>query len=435
MHARKRASCRLTHWGSALSKLIFTRMDTGKDCRMMGALQEGGRIVRLFPLENEKASLLGRIYVGRVERIVPNQQAAFVRFAPGQRGYLHLSEGAAVCFADGVSREEPGQKQQLRPEDSILVQVSQEAMKGKLPRLTTGLNLSGRYFVITEKAGEIGISHKLPRKEQIRLSGLVKEILDEALPGKCPFFGVIARTNASGAKEEELRAELAGLIRTCEWILEQGRHRTDESLLYEPEPAWLRLIRDIPAGTLEKVVTDDRELYGRILDFIRRQIPQAEDKLTLYEDRLLPLSALFSLGAALEEALSARVWLKDGAFLIIEQTAAFVSIDVNSGKDVKGTKAQETYLRINLLAAAEIARQLRLRELSGMILVDFITMRREEDRQELLNALREAVRYDHAPTAVVDMTALGIVEMIRPKQGRPLSEALGQPSADDPVSR
>ena len=407
-----------------MSKLIITRMETPTGKRLMNALEEGGRIRRLYPVEEGEACPLNRILTGRVERIVPGQHAAFVRIGPDQRGYLHLKEEPYVIYADGkTGGTQASSERKLRAGDAILVQICREAMKGKLPGLTARLSIPLRGLVLTADPGEKGASSKLPARERTRLLTLMDQLSAKRYPQGRPF-GFILRTNACGMTKEQLLEEYTELERLYTEVFVNGRHRTDGSIVYDPEPPVTRMIRDIKAADLEKILTDDRQLYERIGGYLSCHIPELADRLTLYDDRLLPLPALFSLGKVLEEALGKRVWLKGGGFLVIEQTEAFVSIDVNSGKDLKGNEAQETYRRINLEAASEIARQLRLRELSGMILIDFITMKEKESSEELLGALRSHVRNDHVPTNVVDMTPLGIVEVTRRRQCRPLAEAM-----------
>ncbi len=409
-----------------MSRLILTRMETPAGDLLMSALEEGGRIRRLYPVGEEEACPLNRILTGRVERIVPGQQAAFVRLGPDLKGYLHLKEEPYVIHADGKQDvPQAAGSRKLRAGDSILVQISREAMKGKLPGLTARLSIPLRALVLTGVPGERGASSKLPAPERARLLAVMTQILEEKYPSGPPF-GIIIRTNARGMTYGQLRRETQELEGLYREVFVNGRHRTDGCVLYDPDPPLLRMIRDIKASDLEKILTDEPQLHSRISGYLASHVPELLDRLTLYEDTLLPLSAMFSLKAVLNEALQKKVWLKGGGFLVIEQTEAFVSIDVNSGKDIKGEGAQETYRRINLQAAAEIARQLRLRELSGMILIDFITMESKESGEELLDALRVCVRGDHVPTTVVDITALGIVELTRRKQRRPLAEIMRQ---------
>lgn len=398
-----------------LSKLIIAGMEIeGVPCNAC-ALEEDGRIMELMIGEKGKKSILGNIYVGQVENIASNIQAAFVMIASGVRCYLPLSDVKNPVFSSGRTKNAP-----LRPGDMLLVQVNREAMKGKLPAVTTNLNFTGKYLVLTTGEKKIGFSKKLIQEEKNRLN----KWLEEEREFSPREYGIVVRTNAGEASKEEFLTELSFLKRLYEKTAVYGRNRTCFSLVYETEPFYMNAVRDVCSKNLDEIVTDIPEAFTCISAYLKEISPGEETKVRLYEDKLLPLYKLYRLGVVLEEAQKQKVWLKSGGFLVIQQTEAFVSIDVNSGKFTGKKKAEETYRKINLEAAGEIARQLRLRNLSGIILIDFINMENPDHQDELFHVLQKYLRKDSVKAKAVDITPLHILEMTRKKVRRPLSEDL-----------
>lgn len=371
--------------------------------------------LRLEPADQK--SILGNIYVGQVENLASNIRAAFVRFGDGKKGYLPLSEGENAIFTSG---RKGGVS--LRPGDELLVQVSRDAMKGKLAALTTNLNFTGKYLVLTTGNKKIGFSAKLSREETAPARKWLTSEMEDHERG----YGLIVRTNAADAPKEEFFHELEYLKKLYQKVAVTGRNRTCYSLLYEAEPFYLAAVRDIYSRDLEEIVTDIPEIYQRISEYLVDFMPQEQEKLRLYNDSLLPLYKLCRLETALEEIRREKIWLNSGGFLVIQQTEAFVSIDVNSGKYTAKKKAEETYRKINLEAAREIARQLRLRNLSGIILIDFINMENPDHRDELFHVLQKYLRRDPVKSRAVDITPLHILEMTRKKIRRPVTEELAE---------
>ena len=356
---------------------------------------------------------LNNIYVGQVEKIAMNIQAAFVRLGQDFNGYLPLNQAEQVIYTDGRKKESA-----LRPGDEILVQISREAMKGKLPALTSNLNFSGKYLVLTSGNQKIGFSNKLS-KEECRI---LNNWLEEERNDENRTYGIIVRTNSAEASKEEFFCELDMLKKQYEKTVVFGRSRTCFSLLYESEPFYLTAVRNTYTKELEEIVTDIPEFYDRIKESLEQQDSDEIRLLHLYQDKLLPLYKLYNLEGAFDEICHEKVWLKSGGFLVIQQTEAFVSIDVNSGKYTGKKKAEETYRKINLEAAEEIARQIRLRNLSGIILVDFINMKNPDHQDELFHVLQKYLRRDPVKTRAVDITPLHILEMTRQKVNRPVIE-------------
>lgn len=379
----------------------------------VAALSEEERIVEIRLESDQEKSILGNIYTGQVENIASNIQAAFVQIEPGKRCYYSLAEAQRAVFSAGRKGNGP-----LRPGDELLVQVSRDAMKGKLPALTSNLNFTGRYLVLTTGDKKFGLSSKLALEDRHRLSGWLKEEAER--PDK--EFGIIVRTNAADASKEEILKELEWLKGRYHKAVVQGRNRTCFSLVLETEPFYVAAVRDAYGRDLDEIVTDVPEIREMILGYLEEISPELKEKLRFYQDKLLPLYKLYRVETALDTIQKEKVWLNSGGFLVIQQTEAFVSIDVNSGKYTGKKKMEETFRKINLEAAAEIGRQLRLRNLSGIILIDFINMENPDHRDELFHVLQKLLRKDPVKSRAIDITPLHILEMTRKKVRRPVIE-------------
>ena len=379
----------------------------------VAALSEEERIVEIRLESNQEKSILGNIYTGQVENIASNIQAAFVQIEPGKRCYYPLAEAQRAVFSAGRKGSGP-----LRPGDELLVQVSRDAMKGKLPALTSNLNFTGRYLVLTTGDKKFGLSSKLAQEDRHRLSGWLKEEAER--PDK--EFGIIVRTNAADASKEEILQELEWLKGRYHKAVVQGRNRTCFSLVLETEPFYVAAVRDAYGRDLDEIITDVPEIREMILGYLEEISPELKEKLRFYQDKLLPLYKLYRVETALDAIQKEKVWLNSGGFLVIQQTEAFVSIDVNSGKYTGKKKMEETFRKINLEAAAEISRQLRLRNLSGIILIDFINMENPDHRDELFHVLQKLLRKDPIKSRAIDITPLHILEMTRKKVRRPVIE-------------
>ena len=384
----------------------------GVSCTV-AALSEEERIVEIRLESDQEKSILGNIYTGQVENIASNIQAAFVQIEPGKRCYYPLAEAQRAVFSAGRKGNGP-----LRPGDELLVQVSRDAMKGTLPALTSNLNFTGRYLVLTTGDKKFGLSSKLAQEDRHRLSGWLKEEAER--PDK--EFGIIVRTNAADASKEEILKELEWLKGRYHKAVVQGRNRTCFSLVLETEPFYVAAVRDAYGRDLDEIITDVPEIREMILGYLEEISPELKEKLRFYQDKLLPLYKLYRVETALDAIQKEKVWLNSGGFLVIQQTEAFVSIDVNSGKYTGKKKMEETFRKINLEAAAEISRQLRLRNLSGIILIDFINMENPDHREELFHVLQKLLRKDPIKSRAIDITPLHILEMTRKKVRRPVIE-------------
>lgn len=389
------------------SKLIVVR----KDRQILTALTENGKVCALSCYGEEEQSLLGNIYIGRVQKIVKNIGAAFIEIEKGFPCYYPLNDCETPIYTKKINSPV------MVAGDEVLVQVNREAHKTKPPSLTTNLNFTGKYLVLTTGALRVGVSSKLDGGTRNRLKALISTIAD----GK---YGFIVRTNAKDAQESEILKEAGYLISLCEDTIEKAKYRSAFTHIYQTSSPWLSQLRDTYGCGLS-VVTDDEALYGQMQEYLQAMQPEDLPRLSMYEDKLLPLSKLYSLEKAFKDALSERVWLKSGAYLVIQPTEALTVIDVNTGKYESKKKKQDTFLKINLEAAQEIARQLRLRNLSGIIIADFINMDTPEAKETLMHALKEFLHRDPVKTVLVDMTALNLVEITRKKVRKSLAEQMG----------
>lgn len=391
-----------------LSKLIITDLICHERKIRTAALEDQGRISQLNFSETASKGILGNIYVGKVQNIVKNIHAAFIEIADGIMCYYSLDDKAEPVFTN------PKKDSVMKIGDEVIVQVSKEGMKTKLPSVSSNLNFTGRYLVLTSQRKELGFSGKLNKEEKKR----IREFLEGEMPENA---GIIVRTNARNAKKEEILEELKNLQTRYETLLKKGHSRVCFSLLEEHMPDYLQTLQNVYTQTLDEIVTDDPEVFQAVQNYLNCY-GEYEIPLRFYEDKLLPLSKLYSLESVLERSLQERVWLKSGGFLVIQPTEAFVCIDVNTGKFSGKKEIQETFRKINLEAAKEIAWQLRLRNLSGIILIDFINMENQEDKKELLHTLQAYLNQDPIKGTVVDITPLNIVEVTRKKVRKPLLE-------------
>ena len=361
----------------------------------------------------EERSLIGNIYVGKVKNIVKNIDAAFVEIKKGVLCFLPLSEAEGAIFTTNKEHEK------LVVGDELLVQVLKDCVKSKAPVVSTNLNFTGRYFVFTTKRkDELGISNKLGEEDRKRLQAYAAGKDDDA-------FGMIIRTNAKNATEDELNAEYEYLKEVHNKVVNFGVHKTVFSLLMQDEAPYIKQLRNIRQDELDEIITDDKNIYDEAYEFLAAHQPGDLDKLRLYDDPSYSLWNLYGLETLLDDATRTRVWLKSGGYLVIEPTEALTVIDVNTGKYEGNKNAEATFLKINQEAALETAKQLRLRNISGIVIIDFIDMKTEADKLEVLSTLNHALKRDPVKATLVDMTKLNLAEVTRKKVKRSLREQLG----------
>lgn len=390
---------------------------------------ENKKMIEVSLSSPEEEGLLGNLYIGRVENVVKNLNAAFIRISPEQICYYSMDEYKNPLFTKKISQKKP-----LVEGEELVVQVSREALKTKEPAVTTNLNFTGKYAVLTTENQSLGVSSKLSKTDRERLKKVVENI-------EHPDFGLILRTNAANASDEEILAEIQDLAEEWQILKETARHQTCYTCLKKEPPTYLKELVNLPTTSIDEIIVDDRTLFELLCSMhgIREtdlwtkgsvSVPIDEVKisntLTLkyYNDALLRLSALYSVKSSLENALAEKVWLKSGAYLIIQPTEALTVIDVNTGKNVAKKDMQENFLKINKEAAIEIAYQLRLRNISGIIVVDFMNLASKDAEAELMSSFRAELRKDPIPTQLVDMTKLGLVEVTRKKVRKSLGEVL-----------
>lgn len=443
-------------------KILFTDYHN-KKC---AALIKNDRLTAVsFP--EASASKIGAVYIGKVKNVVSNINACFVEISDKEVCFLPLKDAAFPLL---LNRKFDGR---ILAGDELPVQVVRDAQKTKQASVTARISLSNKYFVLELGSAAVNYSSKLTQAQRLTIADQLTEegILEGnrlaqsmflpstislenahtaslppassentfaaedlrlssenvpnskagAVPVGMPPVGMIVRTQAgeySGTLSESFRT-LAGEFST---LLRNALHYSCFSCLKSPDPFEQMLDQLASPNEFDELVTDEEVLYDKLIAYVREHMPQK--KVRLYTDTTLSLKSLYSLATKLETALNERVWLKSGGYLIIQPTEALTVIDVNSGKYEAKRGSEETALKMNLEAAEEIALQLRLRNLSGIIIVDFINMKEEKSRQELLHFLKIAVRKDRLQTTVVDMTPLGLVELTRKKENKPLYEQI-----------
>lgn len=372
--------------------------------------------------QKQSPYMVGSIYIGKVSSISRSIDAAFVDLGKNFTTFLSLSEEKDVLV---TNRSYNGK---LQVGDEVLVQIVREPMKTKLAGVTSRISLSGTYAVVGRSHGHgagIQVSAKLSKKKQQYFKNL--ESLQK-LSGSCQLT---VRTNAGRlTSEQPLVAEAIKLSETLQHILTIADKRTCFSCLYQAAPDYISFIQNAYREEYSEILTDLPDVY----ELIKQNITDDSVSIRFYEDSMLPLYKLYSLEVRIKELLSKKVWLKSGGYLVIEPTEALISIDVNTGKYEKGKNKEQTNQKINLEAAQEIARQLRARNLSGMILVDFINCQDKEFEKELISYMRSLLRHDPVTAAVVDMTGLGLMEITRKKILPSLAEQINlHKNIDKPI--
>jgi len=402
-------------------KLLFTKVRN----RLCALLIQKERLTaaRIFP---ENASKIGAIYLGKVKNVVKNIDACFVEIAGGEICFLPMKETKGAFLTNRIPDG------RILEGDELLVQIVRDAQKTKQASVTAQISISNEVFAISLGKPGVGYSGKLSKEKKEELKAYVKQqnLLKELCPSEILpfdpdklFVGMVIRTKAGELSEEEWSESFREISTDWVSILKNACHRTCFSCLKEATADFEAVVQQLVYPyEYEEILTDSQILYTELSEYIVKKLP--EKTVRLYEDESFPLTKLYALESKLDTALEPRVWLKSGGYLVIEPTEALTVIDVNSGKYEAKKSNQEAIYRINCEAAEEIALQLRLRNLSGIIVVDFINMNSKEQQEELLELLRKFVHRDKQKTAVVDMTSLGLVEITRKKEYKPLHEQL-----------
>lgn len=419
-----------------LNKFIITRQHYVGDSYFTALLDEKDKFreIAFHPLSEENQVVPGIICIARVKKIAANLDAAFVDIAKGVTCYLETAHIKDAWFSKQC------RSGKLTEGDELVVQITKEAIKTKYPIADTKLSLTGKYFVLTNEKRPLAISSKLSADEKERLSSQVQ--LFEQMPlsreetaadttqnagqkEKRKPHSLIVRTNAAGASQEELEAEYKQLLSDYQKLAATFLFRTCYTILLPPKKFYENAINHLYQEELGEIITDDKNIYEELQQLYAGN-PDILSKIRFYENDAISLGTLYSFETQIQRAISERVWMKSGAYLIIQPTEALTVIDVNSGKNTSGKNAEEYYYKINLEAAAEISRQLRLRNISGIVIVDFINMAKEEQRKELMHQFRLSLKEDPVPVRLVDITKLGLVELTRKKERKTLLEQVAQ---------
>ncbi len=386
------------------------------------AIVESGSLQEVWIERRRNRGIVGNIYKGKVNRVLPGMEAAFVDIGLERSGFLHVSD-----FDLGQGGEEEGEEPKKLPAinellhegQSLLVQVVKDPIGSKGARLTTSISVPSRYLVYMPNASLIGISVKIEDEaERERLRNLLSGCMNENRTGGC-----IVRTAAEGVEDEELNRDIKFLCTLWDSIQEQARSARPGTCVHEDLPLAIRTLRDMVDNDTEVVMVDSRETWERLKKFAEQYIPDLPCSIEHYPgDR--PLFDLYNIDDEIQRALGRKVELKSGGYLIIDQTEAMTTIDINTGAFVGHHNLEETIFKTNMEAAQAIARQLRLRNLGGIIIIDFIDMTTEDHKRQVLKSLEKYLARDHAKTQVCEVSPLGLVEMTRKRTRESLEHVL-----------
>ena len=383
------------------------------------ALLENGVLQEVYVERAARRGLISNIYKGRVLRVLPGMQAAFIDIGLERTAFLHASDIAMPNVPENGD-EVPGIRELVREGDEIMVQVVKDPLGNKGARLTTYITLPSRHLVLLPRSDTVGISVRIEDEdERERLRGLVEEMLAEN-DLKC---GAIVRTVAEGADREALAADLRYSIRLWEVVKERCSKSSVKTLVHEDLSLPLRVLRDMVTGDVENVLVDSESDYEAMQEFATTYLPEERAEIELYKRRR-PIFDLHGIEDEIRRSLDRNIPLKSGGYLIFDQTEAMTTIDVNTGGYVGHRNLEETIYRTNLEAAVAIARQLRLRNLGGIIIIDFIDMEELDHRDNVLKALEQALATDHARHHVTPVSPLGLVEMTRKRTRESLQHVL-----------
>ena len=385
------------------------------------AIVENGALQEVWIERQGSRGIVGNIYKGRVNRVLPGMEAAFVDIGLEKAGFLHVSDVNAdhANGDENESSQRPVIGDLLHEGETLLVQVVKDPLGTKGARLTTSISVPSRYLVYMPNSAMIGISVKIEDEdERERLRALLAEYLNEHRNGGC-----IVRTAAEGVEDEELHRDINFLFKLWDSLVEFAKKIKPGSLVHEDLPLSIRTLRDMVGKETSMVKVDSRETYLKMTEFAQRYIPDLPAQIEHYPGER-PLFGLHNIDDEIERALARQVSLKSGGYLIIDQTEAMTTIDINTGAYVGHQNLEETIFKTNMEASLAIARQLRLRNLGGIIIIDYIDMEREEHKRQVLNALEKYLAKDHAKTQVSEVSPLGLVEMTRKRTRESLEHVL-----------
>ncbi len=403
------------------------------------ALLEDGTIAELFIDRKDQSDIAGNIYKGRVQRVLPGMQAAFVDIGLKQAAFIYVNDVLsdpigefAPLFGEEAEespeyngafvepRQTRGIEELLTEGQEILVQVAKSPIGTKGARLTSYISLPGRFLVMMPNASHIGVSRRIEDEdERARLRQLVGNLRTEPC-------GYIVRTAAEGASETKLAYEMEFFKNLWRSIQKKYQGASAPALLHQDLNVVLRAVRDLMTLEAERIVIDDREGYRSVLSFLDGFMPSLKDSAELYEGTE-PIFDAYNLEGDISRALKRKVWLKSGGYIVIEHTEALVAVDVNTGRYVGKHNLEETILKTNLEAVKEIAYQIRLRDVGGIIIIDFIDMEKKANQEKVFKALKEAFVKDRSKTHILPMSEMGLIQMTRKRVRKPLTRLLCEP--------
>jgi ribonuclease G len=398
------------------------------------ALMEGGAVVELFVERQGEAggTVAGNVYKGKVMRVLPGMQAAFVDIGLERAAFLYVADileelekfGEEDEDSEAVKRERDREKERiqdlLKEGQEILVQVAKDPISTKGARITSYVSIPGRYVVLMPTVNHVGVSRRIEEShERGRLKALVNKYRTDGI-------GFIVRTAAEGRSDEDIKSDVEYLTKTWHTIQSRFNKAKAGSVIFSDLDLSLRAIRDLFGPDVAKVVVDDDAQYEKIKAFVDTMLPHRKNDIVHYTERE-PIFEKYQIELAIQEAMGVKVWLKSGGYIIVEQTEALTSIDVNTGKFVGKRNLEDTILKTNLEAAKEIVYQLRLRNMGGLIVLDFIDMNKAQNRDKVYGALRDALRRDKAKSNILKISELGLVEMTRKRTRESLMRILAEP--------
>lgn len=385
------------------------------------ALIENGVLQEVYLQRSTHAGVVGNVYLGSVQRVLPGMQAAFIEIGLERTAFLHVSDIHHAQASDDAPA--PEIQKLLHEGDSVLVQVLKDPIGTKGARLTTNISIPSRYLVLLPQGNNVGISTRIEDEaERERLKTLVESVrMRLAVEG-----GFIVRTAGEGVNEEAITADIQFLENLWGFIRAQAQSAQPPCMVYGDLPLVMRMLRDLLGTEVDRVRIDSKENFDHVITFAERFIPDVVPRIEHYAGDG-PIFDLYGAEDEMQKALTPRVNLKSGGYLIVEQTEAMVTVDVNTGGYVGTRNPEDTIFKTNLEAAQALARQLRLRNLGGIIIIDFIDMHSEEHREQVLKALQKHLDHDPARTMISGISPLGLVEMTRKRTRESLEHMLCEP--------
>lgn len=367
------------------------------------AILEGRSLAEIYFERRGEHSIVGNIYLGQIQNVLPGMEAAFVDIGESRNAFLSVDDVAPI--GEEVEGFPSKGKFSLKPNQTMLVQVTRAPTNSKGARLTTQIAIPGRYLVLVPKRDFVGISRRISGKERERLSALAEEIKPEKM-------GIIVRTAAEGEGKLTLLGDLSYLKSLWERIQLEAEISKPASVIYIEKDLSLRIVRDVFTREFKSILVNSKEKYEEIRAYVGEIDPHLVRSVHLYRGEE-PLFKKYNIEEQIREALKPKIWLRSGGHIVIEETEALTAIDVNTGKYVGRVSLEKTILKTNLEAAREIGRQLRLRDIGGIIVIDFINMEDPRNREKVLQVFTEVLEEDRAKTEVVELSRLGLLEMTR----------------------